>query len=95
MGISIAIILSTPKLYSFVSERIAIIGKEKFRIPYAQDRHMLVDMDVDEISIPTFLGLGIQDKYKLVVDNVDNRLLCFNLVWSAPLARKLGHVYYD
>eukprot|EP00171_Calliarthron_tuberculosum_P003182 IDg3182t1 len=85
MGIPLAIIPATKRLYKFGSERKASVGKAKFCIPYAEDRHIMIELDVVEIAIPLLIGLDVLDKYKLVVDNVENRLICRDPKWSAPL----------
>ena len=94
MGIPLAIQPSTPLTYKFGSEKTVSIGKAKFRIPYAGTKHMFLNLDVVDIDVPLLVGLDVMDEYKLMVDNLDNRLVCKKPFWSAPLTRKRGHLYY-
>lgn len=93
MVILLAFILSRPKIYKFGSHRNSSIWKAKFRIPCWKYRHMKIEFDVIGIDIPLLLDLDVLDKYKFMVDTVDNRLRCKEPKWSTALTRKLGHVY--
>lgn len=59
MGILLTLILSTPKLFNFDSQRKASIGKEKFRILYGPNNHLIVELEVIDIGIPLLLGLDV------------------------------------
>lgn len=85
MGIPLVLSDSKPKVYKFGSHRKVSVGKAKFRIPYADSRHMHVELDIIDIDIPLLLGLDILDKFKLVADSVDNVLYCKKHKWSSPL----------
>ncbi len=55
---------------------------------------MLLELDVVDINIPLLFCLDVLVKYKLLIDNVDNLLICKDPEWSSPTVRKFGHVYY-
>lgn len=95
MGLPLVLSGSSPNVYRFGSQKRVSVGKAKFRVPYAEGRHMHMELDVVDIDIPLLIGLDMLDKFKLVVDNVDNILRCKEPRWSVTIVRKFGHLYYE
>lgn len=95
MGLPLVLSDSKPKVYKFGSNHKVSVGKAKFRIPYAGNRHMHVELDIINIDIPLLFGLDLLDEFKIVADNVDNRVYCKRLKRSVPIVRKFGHLYYE
>eukprot|EP00171_Calliarthron_tuberculosum_P018035 IDg18035t1 len=95
LGIPLVIKKSTSNLFKFGEHRVRSIGVSLFRIPYANDRTILEELDVVDINVPLLIGLDLMDKHKIFVDNVDNKLVCKDLQWCHQVKRKLGHLFYE
>ncbi len=93
MGIPLILNRIAPKVYKFGGQRTDSVGKANFRIPYALIHHIILELDFFELDFPLLLGLDVLHKYKLVIDNVNDRLVCKRPPWSTPVTRKLGHLY--
>eukprot|EP00171_Calliarthron_tuberculosum_P000524 IDg524t1 len=94
LGLPLLMMKSTNMVYKFGTYREPSIGTAKFKIPYADDREIVVELDVVNLNVPLLIGLDVLDKYKLFVDTVENKIVCKNPKWEAPLKRARGHVYY-
>lgn len=81
-------------IFKFGSDRQRSIGKCCMRIPYANYYAINMKVDVVNVDIPLLIGLDVLDKYYLYCNNVRNELVCEDPVWSHPITRKLGHLYY-
>eukprot|EP00171_Calliarthron_tuberculosum_P022166 IDg22166t1 len=72
-------------VYKFGTHREPSIGKAKFKLPYANDREIIIELDVVNLNVPLLIGLDVLDRYKLYVDTVENKLVCKEPKWEAPL----------
>lgn len=55
---------------------------------------MILNVDVVPVDVPLLIGLNTLDKFKLVVNTVDNTLDSRLAGWSIPLERKIGHLFF-
>ena len=66
------------------------------RIPTPnQSGNVSVTMDVVYLDVPMLLRLRERRASSLLVDYLDNRLICKNDNWSVPLHDKKGHLYWS
>ncbi len=49
---------------------------------------MILELDVVELNVPLLLGLDVLHKYKLVIDNVDDSLVCKRPAMELPIYTK-------
>lgn len=69
------------------------MGMLAIRVPVPDGSMMLLNVDVVPVNVPLLIGLDILDKFKLIVNTVDNTLGSRLAGWSIPLERKIGHIY--
>eukprot|EP00171_Calliarthron_tuberculosum_P001155 IDg1155t1 len=82
LGLPLLMMKSTNMVYKFGTYREPSIGTAKFKIPYADDREIVVELDVVNLNVPLLIGLDVLDKYKLFVDTVENKIVCKNPKWE-------------
>lgn len=69
------------------------LGSLKISIPTPQGSSISWNFDVVKADVPMLIGLDLLDEFKLVVNNVTNKLMCLTQKWSLPIIRQLGHLY--
>lgn len=95
LGIPLVIKRGSQKTFRFGSQKAESIGVSQFMIPYADNRWIKVHLGVVGLDVPMLIGLDVMDKYKLIADNVDNKLICKKNDWNGGLTRKYGQIYYE
>ncbi len=76
MGISLPIELTPKKTFKFDSQTKQRIRKTRIAETNCDECIMQLDLDFLEVKVPLLIGLGILDKHKLYVKNVENLLVC-------------------
>lgn len=69
------------------------MGKLAIRVPVPDGSMMILNVDVVPVDVPFLVGLDVLDKFKLIVNTVDNTFDSRLGGWSLPLQRKIGHIY--
>lgn len=92
MGIPAVIKPYSQTLSKFSKNSLANIGKVQFRVPYANNRNIELNLYVGDIDVPLLISIDSMDKYSIYVNNVDNLLVCKDPVWSCPVISKNGHI---
>ena len=71
------------------------LGLLTFHIAVPKISVIRTTVNVVNADVPLLLGLDWLDEHKLVIDNVQNRLISSQRKWSVALHRKFGHLYLD
>lgn len=80
-------------VFRFGVDRQKSLGILSIRVPVPDGSMMVLNVDVVPVDVPFLIGLDILDKFKLIVNTVDNTLDSRLAGWSIPLDRKIGHIY--
>jgi hypothetical protein len=88
--------------FRFANDVKQSIGQLPISIPTPEGSIEIL-VDVVDAPVPFLIGLDILDEYKLVCNNVDNRLerreLCngteSSIRWTIPIVRKGGHLFVE
>lgn len=81
-----------PLVYKFGDYVAPSIGRIKIRVPTSNNSFIPITMDVVDVIIPMIIGLDLLDKEELIVENVDDHIVCKIFHWRMHSARKCVHL---
>ena len=67
----------------------------KFWIPYGGNQMMEIYFDVVDIHVPLLLVLDRLDEHKMLVNMIEDVLVCVERKSSHPITRKPGRLLYE
>lgn len=86
---------AAPQVYRFGGGLHPSVGKAHRRIPFAADFVLSLRVDVIDLNVPLLLGMSTMDEHGMYANTVANQMVREDPGATAPLVRKLGHVYLE
>lgn len=81
--------------FSFGTHKEPGLGTVDIRVPIYPCYFLHLTIDVVDTNVPFLLGLVNTEKYRMVLD-AEKCITSSRLqVWTIPLRRKMGHLYYE